>query len=372
MEPACAWSAGRHPRGSAATSAVVGPGSSVVLRSINPLTLEQHSLPFADANQASFDAAGQTIFFTRFGLHITGDHARAYQGGAMAQLWRASADGSSEAIRLAGQVNASLRNPMWWNGRLYHLSDENGSDNLWSMAADGSDRRALTTYSEFEVRDPQLQDGRIVYQSGADIRVFDLASAVDRVVPIDLVSDFEQRRTRWLEKPLDYIEDIAVSNDGSRVALTARGAVTVAATDARRRIDIAVPAGARARGAVPSADGKWIYATSDIGGSEEIWRFAAQGGGPGTVLTRDSRGRRWRLYPSPAGNWLAFDDKQGAVVLDLDSRRIAVIDEGRFGGDDTMLRPLVGRQRHLAGPARTARRVRRLCCWPATARARAC
>ena len=319
-----------------ATSAVVGPGSSVVLRAIDPETLAQRSLPFADANQASFDAATRTIFFTRFGLHITGDHARGYQGGAAAQLWRAPVDGGAEAVRLAAQVNASLRSPMWWNGRLYHLSDESGSDNLWSMAADGSDRRALTSHTDFEVRDPQLQAGRIVYQHGADLRILDLASGVDRVVPIDLVSDFEQRRTRWLEKPLDYIESLALANDGSRVVLTARGAVTLAATDARRRIDIGVPAGARARAAVPSADGRWIYAISDIGGREEIWRFPAHGGGPGTALTRDSETRRWRLYPSPDGEQLAFDDKRGRLsVLDLETRRIRVIDEGRFGGDDT-------------------------------------
>jgi tricorn protease len=84
-----------------ASSAVVGPGSSVVLRAVNPDTLLERSLPFADANQASFDADGDDVFFTRFGLHITGDHARSYRGGAMAQLWRARADGSSEATRLA-------------------------------------------------------------------------------------------------------------------------------------------------------------------------------------------------------------------------------------------------------------------------------
>ena len=317
------------------STAVVGPGSSVVLRAVDPATLVRRSLPFADANQASFDGSGGTIFFTRFGLHILGDHVRGYHGGAMAQIWRGAADGSAEATRLLPDLDASVRRPMWWNGRLYHLSDESGSDNLWSMAADGSDRRALTTHSEFDVIDPQLQDGRIVYQYGADIRVFDIAAGTDRVVPIDIVSDFEQRRTRWLEKPLDYLEDLALSKDGSRVALTARGAVTLAATDARRRIDVAVPAGARARAAVPSPDGKWVYAISDIGGSEEIWRFPADGSGPGEALTRDSDARRWHLFPSPDGKSLAFDDKkQRLFVLDLATRALRQLDQGRFGVDD--------------------------------------
>src|SRR5690606_29897626 len=131
-------------------------------------------------------------------------------------LWRARADGSSEATRLAAGVAASLRNPMWWNGRLYHLSDEGGSDNLWSMAADGSDRKAVTRHREFDVINPQLQDGRIVYQYGADIHVLTLDSGEDRVVAIDLASDFEQRRTRWLEKPLDYLDSVSLDAKGER------------------------------------------------------------------------------------------------------------------------------------------------------------
>ena len=318
-----------------ASAAVTGPGSSTILRAVNPDTLAQRTLPFADANQASFDASSGSIFFTRFGLHITGDHARGYKGGAMAQIWRAPIAGDSEASRLAADVNASLRRPMWWQGRLYHLSDESGSDNLWSMAADGSDRQALTTFSEFEVRDPQLQNGHIVYQYGADIREIDLASGKDRIVPINLVSDFEQRRTRWLEKPLDYLDDVALSADGSRTVLVARGAATLAATDARRRIDIALPKDARIRAAVPGTDGKSIYAISDIGGHEEIWRFPADGSRPGEALTRDSNVRRWHLYLSPDGKSLAFDDKRARLsILDLDTRKIRVIDEAHFGADD--------------------------------------
>jgi tricorn protease len=318
-----------------ATSAVTGPASSVVLRTVNPDTLAQHTLPFADANQASFDAESGLIFFTRFGLHITGDHARGYHGGAMAQLWRAAVDGSTEATRLATDVDASLRRPMWWNGRLYHLSDETGSDNLWSMAADGSDRRALTRFSEFEVRDPQLRDGHIVFQYGADIHDLDLATSKDHTVPIDLVSDFEQRRTRWLEKPLDYLDDMALSADGAQVVLTARGAATLATSDARRRVDIAIPGNARVRAAVSSTDGKSIYAISDIGGHEEIWQFPSDGSGPGEALTHDSDARRWHLYLSPDGKSIAFDDKRARLsVLDLSTRKVRVVDEAHFGGDD--------------------------------------
>lgn len=69
-----------------ATDSVVGPSFARVLRMLDPVTGASHDLPLADANQASFDATGEHLWFTRFGLHISGDNALDYRGGAMAQL----------------------------------------------------------------------------------------------------------------------------------------------------------------------------------------------------------------------------------------------------------------------------------------------
>ncbi|MEZ5464534.1 MAG: S41 family peptidase [Lysobacteraceae bacterium] len=316
------------------STAVVGPGASVVLRAVDPQTMTTRTLPFADANEGSFDDHGN-LYFTRFGLHMTGDHARDYRGGAMAQMWRAPVDGSAEAVRVASTVKASLNQPMWWNGQLYHLSDENGIANLWRMDTDGGSRAALTAFTDYEVRDPDLDAGRIVYQKGADLRLFDIVSGEDRVIPIDIASDFEQRRTRWIEKPLQYFEDASVAGDGSRAVVVARGRLSVAGVDARRRVEIPLPADARARDAVMSADGKSVLAIADIDGSEAIWRFSADGSDLGERLLGDLDARVWNLFPSPDGRSLAFDDQLGRLMLlDLRTRQLRELDGQRFGGHD--------------------------------------
>ena len=327
---------GWTPRGEVLymTSAVIGPGASVVLRAVDPATLVTRTLPFSDANQGGFDDRGN-LYFTRFGLQMTGDHARDYRGGAMSQLWRAPADGSSEATRIAADADASLSRPMWWNNQLYLLSDETGISNLWRMDANGGSRVALTRFSDFEVRDPQLDAGRIVYQHGADIRLFDIASGEDRAVSIDIASDFEQRRTRWIEKPLQYFEGATIAGDGSRAVVIARGRASVAGTDARRRVELPLPADARAREAVLGVDGKSVYAISDIGGSEAIWRFPAEGSGSGERLLDNAGVRIWNLYLSPDGNSIAFDDKQGRLqLLDLRTRQVRELDRSRFSGNE--------------------------------------
>ena len=48
--------------------------------------------------------------------------------------------------------------------------------NVWSMAEDGRDKRIVTKHTGWDVRDPALDNGRIVYQLGADLWTLDIAT----------------------------------------------------------------------------------------------------------------------------------------------------------------------------------------------------
>lgn len=311
------WLSGFTPQGEVvyASENSIGPTLRRMLRvaSIDGRTTRE--LPLADAREASFDADGNALWFTRFGLQVSNDNAQDYRGGAMAQLWRWSGNTEEEAQRVAADLDANLSTPMWWNGRLYAISDAGGRANLWSMAADGSDRRALTRHAEFDVRHAHLDRGRIVYQLGADLRLFDTADGSDRALAIDIGSDYGQRRTRFVKQPLTHLNQARIAADGKRAVLTARGNVVVASTGPLRRIDLPAPAGSRLREAVLSHDGKQVHALVDADGRSEIWSFPADGTPGGRALTSDGHRHRWRLYPSPDGRWLAHDNKDGELWL---------------------------------------------------------
>ena len=333
------WVQGWTPQGEVlyASEAVSGPSWRRVLRAVDPDSLVERELPLADANEAAFAEDG-SVYFTRFGLHVTGDNARDYRGGAAAQLWRWR-EGAEEAVRLAPAATASLRQPMWWQGRLYHLDEQDGSADLWSMAADGSDRQALTRHRDFEVRGPSLSQGRIAYQHGAGLRLLDLATGEDRALAFVLPGDHDPARRRWIADPLQYVTAASLAPDGRRVVLTARGRIALAGTGPLRRIELPTPGDSRAREAVASGDGRFVYAISDAGGpsGNEIWRWPADGSGPGEQLTRGGDAHRWKLSLSPDGRWLAHDDKRGRLwLLDVDRGRNVLVDDAgsRGGGDD--------------------------------------
>lgn len=314
----------------------VGPAKHRIVAALDPVKMTRRVLPLADANDAVLSDDGRSVFFTRMGLSMTNDNVKGYRGGAHAQLWRYELGAKDEATRLFADDEANNRRAMWWQGRIYFISDAGGADNIWSALPDGSDRKVHTGHTEWDVRTASLGDGRIAYQLGADLRVFDIASGSDALVKASLVSDFDQQRTRRVRSPLAALTDIDVANKAQRIVLTARGKVTIAGTGSYRRVEIAVPEGARARSAVFSHDDKWVYAFVDTTGENEIWRYAADGSGQGERLTFDGASHRSGIYPSPDGRWLAHTDKKGRTwLLDLQARTNVIIDDAMQVGADS-------------------------------------
>ena len=314
------------------------PGSSTLpswqLATIDPRTNRRELLPLAEASDGTFDPAGRTLYFTRYAFQ--GSHTKRYQGGTAQNIWK-YASGAAEAVPLTADYPGTSREPMWWEHRIYFASDRDGTVNLWSMDEDGHDLKQLTHHRGWDVLAPTLGDGRIVYQLGADLHRYDIASATDTTLDIRLATDFDQRRVRWVTNSIDYLTTAHLSADGSRVVLTARGQVFVAPTGQAggRFVEASLGSGAqvRYRQARFAPDGKTLLALSDRTGETEWWRLAANGVGDPEQLTRDAHVLRWDGVPSPDGQWLAYYDKNQVLWLYRFGQRSAVAIDSTPDGD---------------------------------------
>ena len=227
----------------------------------------------------------------------------------------------------APTIPGTSKNPMCWQGRVYFLSDRDGAMNLWSMKPDGSDLKQHTQHAGWDVMSASLYDGRIAYQLGADIRLYDIASGEDRVVPITLESDFDQEREHVVSRPLDYLTSAHLSSDGGKVALTARGRVFVAPARTGRFVEVERKEGVRYREAHFLSD-KTLVALSDESGEVELWTLPANGVGAAEQLTKDAEVLRWDAVPSPDGKLIAHHDKNLRLFLyDVEKKENKKIDE---------------------------------------------
>jgi len=315
------------------TSNIPGPVPRL-LRTVDRTSLRVGDIPLADAEQASVLSDGRTLAFTRYGLSVGGDNAVRYRGGRMGQLWRYTLGSDAEAVRLIPDFGAPISNPMAWAGRIYFISDKSGSDNIWSVNEAGADLRQHTQSTAWQMRTPYLHEGRIAYQSGADLYVYDIASGAAAPISLRLTTDDDFTRRRWLDAPLTYLENAQFAPSGDAVTISARGRFVTAFVGPRRRIEFQVPDGARARSASLGADGKSLYAIVDAGVSGEIWRFPADGRGEGKAITTGSAAYIWEISPAPKGDSILYSDKRGKLFhLDARTGRATEVDSTLSSSD---------------------------------------
>ena len=269
-------------------------------------------VPLAQAADGSYDSTGQTLFFTRQAFQ--GSHTRGYQGGTAQNLWRYTT-GEAEARPLTGDWAGTSKEPMVWQGRIYFVSDRDGTMNLWSMTPDGGDPRQLTHHDGWDVQGASLSEGRIVYRVGADLWLYTIATGDDHLIPITLTSDLDQTREHWITKPMDWLTAAHLSPNGDRVVLTARGQVFVAPVGPGRLVEASRNPGVRYRSARFAPGGRSLYVLSDQTGETEWWRLDADGIGAPDQLTSGASVIRFDGLMSPDGQWIAFGDKNQMLWL---------------------------------------------------------
>jgi tricorn protease len=291
---------------------------------------ERELVPLASGSEAAYSTDGRTLFFTRWRKQPS--FTKRYQGGLAESIW--SFDSNGEAVPLTADWRGTSHGPMYWDNRVYFLSDRDGIMNVWSMDVRGGDLRQESHQKRFDAASAALSDGRIVYSCGADLWSLDVKAGREAVIPITLVSDFDQLRDHWIKSPLNFLSDVHISPDGSSAVFTARGEVFTLPAKSGRIVKVAGTAGVRYRDARFLPDGKTIVLLSTESGESEFWRYPANGAGATEQLTHDAKVLRWDSTPSPDGHWLAHRDKdQQLWIFDLRlkrDRRIAQSNNGDF------------------------------------------
>jgi tricorn protease len=304
------------------------PGAQLVL-------LDDHGnrerIPLAEAAEGAYSTDGSTLFFTRWFKQSS--NTKRYKGGTAENLW--SFDGKDEAVPLTADYAGASTNPMYWNGRVYFLSDRDGVMNVWSMDAQGKDTREESHQHIFDVQQASLNNGRIVYSCAADLWLLDLSTGHEEAIPITLESDFDQMREHWVKKVTDYITAVHLAPDGSSAVFTTHGEIYVLPAKTGRIVRVAGgDSSIRYRSAIFLPDGKSIVALSSKTGETEFWKFAANGESAPEQWTSDAKVLRRDGAPSPDGRWLAFSDKdQQLWIYDIKNKqdkRIAQSMNGDF------------------------------------------
>ena len=134
-------------------------------------------LPFGAVTDLAIEDAGTALLSGS----VAGEPAfwKRYRGGRTGRLWLATPAGPLFTQVLA-DLGGQLASPMLLGGRLFFLSDHEGTGNIYSCALDGSDVRRHTDHDGMYARNPSTDGQRIVYHVAGDIWILDSAEALGR------------------------------------------------------------------------------------------------------------------------------------------------------------------------------------------------
>ncbi len=266
---------------------------------------DPRKLPVGHIVNFAVDPQSGRYAFTRVG---GGGTWKRYRGGSNDDIW--VGDPAIADYRAVTEFSGMDDFPMWHGGKIYFLCDQGGTANIWSMNPDGSSRQRHTDFGNWDARWPANDEtGRIVFMLAGDIHLFDPATGSEQLVAIDLPSEQSITRTRYPNAE-QYITGYALSPDGDRLTIEARGEIFSVPRKDGVTLPITRGSGARERMSSFDAKGERVVYTTDESGEQQIVTADAWGRGDVKEVTKPLPGVNY--FPpilSPDGTWIAYSDQ---------------------------------------------------------------
>ena len=284
---------------------------------------EQMPLPYAEFG--SFSPDGNEIAYTdKSRLNRTW---KRYRGGMAPDITLFNlTDSTSENVSVT-EANEEL--PMWFNSKLYFLSDrgEEKRLNIWSYDMNSKMEKQVTSFSEYDVHYPSLGPDDMVFEAGGELYLMSLANDQYKKVSIAVVTDFKDLAPRN-EKVVSYLMGASISPDGKRVAVNARGEVFSVPAEHGYIKNLTNTSGYAERNPAWSPNGKYLAYWSDRSGDYELVLYDLEQNTE-KKLTSYGPGYRYQLYWAPDSKKVAFiDQAQHIKIYDLEKNRTLDVDQG--------------------------------------------
>jgi tricorn protease len=231
------------------------------------------------AERGSFSPGGDQIAYTPFYEPFWS--WKRYRGGMTVPIWVLDLQ-SNDHVEIPHE-NASDTFPCWVGDSIYFLSDRAGVMNLFQYDLGARAVTQRTFHDDFDIRSLTSAAGRLAYEQGGRLHIFNPADGHTRTLALSIAADLPFARPRY-EQAAPFIEACALSPTGVRAAFEARGEIlTVPAAKGDIRNLTNTP-GAAERDPAWSPDGQSLAYFSDASGEYEL-------------VVSDQKGITKRSYP---------------------------------------------------------------------------
>jgi tricorn protease len=283
-------------------------------------------LPYGQVNDLALDGPAVALLTARYSDEPS--YWKRYRGGTAGRLWT-SPDGAT-FTRVLADLESNLSSPMLIGGRLYFLSDHEGTGNIYSVALDGGDIRRHTHHDDFYVRNPATDGTRIVYHVAGDIWL--LEDGEERRLDITLSSSPKARAPRLITAK-DHLGGLDVDQTGQASAVEVRGTIHwLTHKDGPAR---ALYVRADARAQLPATAAGTVFWVTDEGGWDALAYAGTGGDGSVVKIAEGLIGDVTSLAVSPDGATVVTAARDGRLFLtDVATGTVTELAASRNGEPD--------------------------------------
>ncbi len=251
------------------------------------------------------------------------------------RTWKYYKGGMADDIRIfdfeTGEVSVITDNeaqdifPMWWEDKIYFLSNRDRIMNLFVYDLNTEETTKLTDYENYDIKFPSLGDGQIIYENGGFIYVYDIDTEEISKVEVVIAEDFFSGRNE-IKDASEFINTAGISPDGKRIVFGARGDVFTVPAESGVTRNLTETPGVHERDAKWSPDGKWIAYVSDATGEFEIYIEPQDGMGEAIRLTENADTYKFDIAWSPDSKKIMWSDKKLRLqYVDIDSKKVTLV-----------------------------------------------
>ena len=275
---------------------------------------------------------GRTVAFTARGIVSSQWWRHGHSHLDESEIWVQRAQNGAPTYTALTNGGAKDLWPMWAadGQHLFFVSDRNGQENIWTMAADGSGARAVTSFTEGRVLWPSMSaDGKLLAFE-RDFRLWTLDPANGQVREVKI-----QRRGAPAGSPVertrytDRLQELALAPDGKKVAFVVHGEVFAAsATEGGEATRLTLTPAAESD-IMWAPNSRWLIYRSERNGAAHIYRYDFSSGQETQLTSGSAPDAAPRL--SPDGQQLAFEhDARELRILDLATKKERVVATASF------------------------------------------
>src|SRR5262249_47362014 len=239
-----------------------------------------------------------------------------YRGGLASPIWIATL--ADSRIEKVPRETSNDYSPMWFEGKVYFLSDRDGPTTLYSYDPATKQVKKELQNDGYDLVSASAGPDAIVYEQFGSLHVFDSRTGHSKKVDVRLTADFPAVRPHY-EKIANRTPNASIPPTGARAALEARGEILPVPAEKGDVRNLTQTVAAAERDPAWSPDGKTIAYFSDESGEYMLHVRDARGTSPAKrIALGDAPNFYFNPVWSPDSKKIAYaDNRQQLWYVDV-------------------------------------------------------